>query len=137
MDIIDKIFTPKNAIVGLVILFIIIIVYIFVPRSNFHGGSRHFGRRGGWWGRWNGFYYPYYYNNTYIIPNTTQQKIGYAVSDDGTIVLDILHGGDNLYMYSNNGTIVKTENRDASPKNEEKISAIVNGVNKVFVVHLT
>lgn len=146
MDIIKGLFTPKNAIIGLVILFILILVYIFVPRSGFHGGGgrghwsggrgRWGGGRGGWWGGWNGLYYPYYYDNTYIAPDTAPQKIGYAISEDGNTVLDIMYGGSNLYMYSNNGTIIKTEKRSSSPQDGEKLAATVNGNAKTFVVHL-
>lgn len=147
--------TPTGFAIVCVILLIILIIYLASKSSNFHGGGGHGGGghggwhggggwrggrglRGGGWGGWWGWpnYYPYYYDDVYIAPETGPRKIGYAISADGTITLDLLYGGKDLYMFSNNGTVVKTEKRSPPFKDDDTSSVTMSGTTKVYTIHL-
>lgn len=156
----------STAVLAFILFIIGWIIYYYAIRNKFHGGGGGGhggggwhgggggwhgggggwrggrGLRGGWGGGWgSGWwgwpnYYPYYYDDVYITPDTSPQKIGYAVSADGTITLDLLYGGKDLYMFSNNGVNVKTEKRTPPFKDDDTTSIAMGGVTKVYTIHL-
>lgn len=122
--------------------------------GGWHGGGGGWRDGGRWGGRgrrirgsgggWGGWWWPWYNYDDYpdYIVNSpdSNQKIGYAISDDGTKTIDILfagyHDGEFVYVFTNQGTSVGSQKMKLPLKNKDRVPLTIDGTTSVFMVYL-